>query len=547
MAPNNELDLSGMSPMPPVVPDPSAPVTVQPGVKIASPGRVLLAALGVGVFGTVLFYSQDIGVNAVLFVAALIAAMALLAKNEAAPTQTRNLWLVLPPIFFFAAMTAIRASSLLTFWNVFACVLLLLWAAHFWAAGKPKQTGIWGFIGGAIVAMAHCAVQFIPTSWQAVENARTNAPETDKKNSALPVLRGVFIALPILGVFIALLSSADAVFAHTVHSAGGLLVPSDIGEVIGRVVLTVFLSWGATGGLVYALTRRNPIDDALANAPAKPAPLGFVEAITVLASVCSVFAAFVAIQFTYLFGGASATSTGLNFAQYARKGFWELVVVACLTLVLISTLRTLTRRATTAQATVFNTSGTVLVALTLVLLASAAKRMGLFEASFGSTELRLWVDVFLCWLAAALLFFVWTLWTNAKTFAFGGVVCACGMLLTVNLLNAESIVAVRNFARQAALHQDADGYYFIPIDAPDAVPALLAKWESLPKDSRSRKMLGSCLRVCLSDLQKQHNATAWPSWNVSRSRALRLLEAREANLPTVAEAESYTNTRQTRW
>ena len=521
------------------------PLPAKPRIVLAAPARVLIAALGVGGMGAVLFYGQDLGINVLLFVCLMLAALWSLASHENTPVKSKNLWIIVPPLLFFAAMIGIRASGLLTFWNGFAVVVLLLWAAHFWSAETPTQTGFWGFVGGFMKAWGNVSGRIVPTGLQAMENAKQSAP-TGSRSAALPLVRGVLLALPILGVFIALLASADLVFAQMVQNVGKWLLPADVNDAMGRFLVGAFIAWGTAGGFAYALTRRDaeanaPLDpNALAAAPRPAFALGFVEAITVLGSVCSVFAAFVAIQFAYLFGGAShvAAVSGLNFATYARRGFWELVAVACLTLILVSCLRTFTRRETTGHITVFNTCGTVLVGLTLVLLASAAKRMALFEAAYGFTELRLYVDVFLFWLAAALAFFVWTLWKNAKTFAFGGLVCACGMLVTLNVLGPDAVVVNRNFARQATLSHDPnwDGFYRFPTPMPDAVPALISKWETLP-GGKPRKLLGASLRDCLTNLENQRTAAAWPSWNLSRIRAYQMLKAHEKTLPTQTEAD----------
>ena len=543
MLPPDAFDLTSpaASDIPPL--RPPVPPPVKPRIVLAAPARVLLAALGVGGLATALFYGQDLGINVLLFVLLLLGAAWSLTSHENAPVKSKNLWIIAPPLVFFALMISLRTSGLLTFWNAFAVAVLLFWAAHFASAGQPTQTGFWGFVGGFFAAWGNIAGRIVPTGLQALENARHNAPADNKQNAALPLVRGVLLALPILGVFIALLASADLVFAQMVQNVGKWLLPADLNDAVGRILLGVFIAWGAAGGFAYALTRRDadaPIDGTI---PAvRPAfSLGFVEAVVVLGSVCSVFAAFVAIQFAYLFGGAShvAAVPGMNFATYARRGFWELVAVACLTLILVSCLRTFTRRETTGHVRVFNTCGTVLVTLTLILLASAAKRMSLFEAAYGFTELRLYVDVFLFWLAAALVFFAYTLWTNAKTFAFGGLVCACGMLVTLNLLGPDALVVNRNFARQSTLTHDPywEGFYSFPDASADAVPALFAKWDTLPA-GKQRNLLGASLRQCLTRLERQRKNAAWPSWNLSRLKAYHLLKMNAADLPTQKKADA---------
>ena len=60
--------------------------------------------------------------------------------------------------------------------------------------------------------------------------------------------------------------------------------------------------------------------------------LGIVELGIVLGLLDVLFLAFVLVQFRYLFGGAELVqvSATLTYAEYARRGFFELVAVAAL-------------------------------------------------------------------------------------------------------------------------------------------------------------------------------------------------------------------------
>src|SRR5207244_4176506 len=71
-----------------------------------------------------------------------------------------------------------------------------------------------------------------------------------------------------------------------------------------------------------------------ANADEHGLSLSIVPVATALGLVDLLFLMFVVIQLRYLFGGADlvATATGLTYAEYARRGFFELVTVTALVL-----------------------------------------------------------------------------------------------------------------------------------------------------------------------------------------------------------------------
>ena len=119
-----------------------------------------------------------------------------------------------------------------------------------------------------------------------------------------------------------------------------------------------------------------------------------------LGSVVILFAAFVAIQFQYFFGGqANIHIEGYTYAEYARKGFGELVAVAFFSLLLLLGLGAITRRDTESQRKTFSSLGVGLVGLVLVMLISAFQRLALYESAYGFSRLRAYTHVFMIWLA----------------------------------------------------------------------------------------------------------------------------------------------------
>ena len=106
--------------------------------------------------------------------------------------------------------------------------------------------------------------------------------------------------------------------------------------------------------------------------------------------------AFVALQLATLFGGERHVldTAGLTYAEYARSGFAQLLVVAALTLAVVAAAHRWARGAGLRLLLA------ALCLLTLVVLASALKRLGLYEDAFGFTRLRFAAHAILLWLGA---------------------------------------------------------------------------------------------------------------------------------------------------
>ncbi|MDQ5826295.1 MAG: DUF4173 domain-containing protein [Chloroflexota bacterium] len=498
--------------------------------NLASPSRVLMAGLGLGMAFDILFYRKMLGISVPLFVGCLVGVLFWLGRQEDVRPRTRNLWIVLP-LFFFAAMVYFRADAFLTFLNVVAVMGLLALLAYFYAAGRLDRLGILGYYLSLMAAGLHSLTlpfQLVPNSLQGRQ------PLGISRSRWLPVLRGVLLATPVLLVFAVLLSSADMVFAHLLGELFSFGFLPDMSDVFPQLILALSTGWVLAGGLAYAVGRREraasgdeePWEAGMDSVPQRIS-IGFVEVTTVLVLVSGLFLAFGLVQFAYLFGGQSNISAaGLTYAEYARRGFFELVAVSVLTLGLILGLHHLARRDTVRERFIFNVMGSLMVALVLVLLASAYWRMSLYQQAYGYTQLRLYVEVFELWLAATFGWLLLTLWWKPKRFAIGAFVAALGFLATINLANPDATIARENLERYRATGK-LDVYYLAGLSE-DAIPSLLPAL-----DYAQGQELDVLNRILWNRLRYMEDYPAWREWQAlhwSRSEAFQLLQARREQL-----------------
>jgi Domain of unknown function (DUF4173) len=96
-----------------------------------------------------------------------------------------------------------------------------------------------------------------------------------------------------------------------------------------------------------------------------------------------------------LFGGDGyfLKTAGVTYAEYAREGFAQLVVVSLLTLAVVAGALRWARAGRDAR--LLRSLLAALCVLALVVLASALHRLNLYEQAFGFTRTRLAVDAFL--------------------------------------------------------------------------------------------------------------------------------------------------------
>ena len=316
--------------------------------------------------------------------------------------------------------------------------------------------------------------------------------------------RGLLLAGALLAVFGALFATGDAAFARI---AGDVLpdeVPFD--DVTLRLALFALVT-ALAGGLVLAT--------GVADAPARSPLLriGRTEWLLALGALNVLFALFVGVQLAVLFGGDAyvAKTAGLTYAQYAREGFAQLVVVGVLTLAVVAAALRWAR--TSSDARLLRALLASLCVLTLVVLASALHRLGLYEAAFGFTRTRLAAHALLLFGAAMFALVVVALaidrreWLPRATVllaAVGMVAFAAG--------DPDARIASRNVERFEATGA-IDVEYLSGLSA-DAVPALVR----LPPALRERALRRLRLRLA-------HDDDGLAGANVARIRARRALAA----------------------
>jgi hypothetical protein len=219
-----------------------------------------------------------------------------------------------------------------------------------------------------------------------------------------------------------------------------------------------------------------------------------------------------------LFGGSALVQARahLTYAEYARHGFFELVAVSLLVLPVILAANAVVQ----ARVQLVRRLSAVLVALELVVAASALQRLRLYQAQFGLTELRLYATGIVIWLAFVFLWLAATTLRGRRRFAVGAVVLGFAATAALNVVNPDAVIARTNLSRPQV-----DAAYLGGL-SDDAVPTLLTRLPSLRQPLR-----GELARLLLAREQGGHSVLGW---NRSRARARTLLAERHGELRRIA-------------
>jgi hypothetical protein len=246
----------------------------------------------------------------------------------------------------------------------------------------------WSAVLGAPLAAAAGAV---PAPGAVIRGLGEVAPE--RTGSALPALRATTLALGLVVVFGALFASADAAFAQLI----GDLTPDPPGvETLPQRALIGLAAALIAGGLAVSVGR----GVRLSPWPAPSRTLAPIEWGLGLGALVLLFAVFASVQFVVLFAGRDHVldTAGLTYAEYAREGFGQLLVVALLAIGVVAASWRWARPARARDKLLMRGLLAVFCALTIVIVLAALHRLDLYVDAFGATRLRLIAAVACVWI-----------------------------------------------------------------------------------------------------------------------------------------------------
>lgn len=458
-----------------------------------------------------LFYERTPGVSVPIFAGAAIGIGALLAYWFKRPMKTSTAWPAVLTIVF-AGMIAFRGSPILVAANlavaVYSIALLTAKIAGISLSDLPAA-------GYALLAVNELSAYIS----ELISAGRRLSGEKSQKRSGFParqVLLGIAITLPAATFATLMLASADAVFRKIAEQA--LLWPQGFVENFdfAQAVLIFSISLLLTGIFATILWRK--VDGSFMKTEASSSRrqvLGFIPSSILLGTLDALFLVFIAIQFAYLFDGErNIRRLGLSYASYAHKGFFELVIVAVFSFAIIwfaERLSVMTRK----QMGIFKVLGGALIGFVAVIMASAFKRLSLYEAVYGYTTLRVYTQLFIVALGVAfLLFFIKLIfeksesWFSARILAF-----SVAFLIALNAGNPDALIARRNLDRFKENHNPDLLVYTKELS--DDSTAELIESERLLKGTPAGEVLAKELRARFSAMK----AAPWQSRTLSGSLA----------------------------
>jgi len=349
-----------------------------------------------------------------------------------------------------------------------------------------------------------------------------------RSTRAQAAVRGALITIPIVAIFALLLSNADPTFAGWRDEIGRII---ETWSFIPRTIFFVVMLTVVLGA--YSFAARAPVAvtaSGVSSTASDKRWLGATERLILISAITALLGLFIAVQLSYLFGNVpTIPGSDMTFAEYARRGFGELTIVATLSIVLILVSERYGR--VNGHAGALKVLTITLLLAVIIILASAFYRVRLYEAAYGFTVSRLYAQTYMIVLAAALLALAMGVLSVLDAGILFRRVFAVAVLAFMVLVfwNHEAWIASANIDRYSSTGK-LDVEYITRDLSPNAIPVIVGRLASLPDPIRTDLRDAIVARYRNPRILR---ADRWFEWNYRREQARAALAGMNLPDPTL--------------
>ncbi len=397
--------------------------------------KILIGALFLSLWQSLLFWKQDLGISVLLFTIPIIWITTKLLKGN---IKNKKALLISIPIIVLSSTYFIFDN--LTFYLINIVLIPILYLIMvIWAISDFQIKSIIY----KIILMIFEPLNYIGDVIRAVLK-EFNPKEKDEQIGEKKEKNNIFKAVCFTGIIalivIGLLCSADNEFAKIFSTIFKDINIFNVSELTGRIIIIIIAFFYFAGFFMNMLDKENGLKEFEKDEKAEKKESYTIRMmITVLNLVYLVFCF---TQIKVLF-----TEQNIKYSEFARKGFFQLMIVSLINIVMILKANNKNLKETEKQEKYKKTMCIVMVIFTLIIIISAFARMTLYQQNYGYTRLRILVDYTLITEIILLIPTIIYILKNKIDLIKTYFVIIITMYCLVNFINIDKIIMKNNFNR----------------------------------------------------------------------------------------------------
>lgn len=477
---------------------------------------LLVSSVILGVLFDILFYEKSLGISYPLFVMAFYTVFIGNLRKKIAFKYNFG-WFLSIPIIALSSTYFIFSNQIFAGLN-FLIIPVLIIAQTILINGENKYKWFDSrFLKDILYGVFNRAFGNTYKPFVVGLSSMRIRKSNEKHDVVKKVLIGLAISSPLLIIVISLLTSADRVFKHLIDevlSSFGSINMSDFpiqGILVLLVSIVVFsYTWSFLKSNDSIQTQIQ--QGAEENSKSSWDP---IISITILSLINCVYLVFILIQFAYMFGSINnVLPPDFTYAEYARRGFFELLMVTLINFTLLLSSIKFTRKDGKLVARTVRILHSLLVLCTMVILSSAYLRMSLYEAAYGYTYLRVLTHSFMMFLFVLFMIAFYKIWNERISLLKPYIVVTMMAYVILNFANIDVLIAKNNIDRYIKTGK-LDTHYLKNLSY-DSIPVLVNQLN----DEKASPDIKNYLAEKQKELSKKQS---WQSFNLSQQKAKQVL------------------------
>ena len=325
----------------------------------------------ISLYNSILFYGRDLGINVILFnFVLLILLYFVYKKNDLIKNKKGLLFMI--PITLISISYLIYDNNFFSTFNVFVIFSLFILMHIFTVNPNYNILGLLEDFINLVFQPFNYIKNFYHLVFSKFSISFNPSVEMKKK------IKSTLVIVPIVFIILVLLSSADAEFSSLFDKLFNILDDISLGDIPGRLInfIIFFTYLGASINYICFSYKKAKVSNINIDN----------YTIKILLSVLNViYIIFDFIQIKSLI--FHRVSSGINYAEYARSGFFQLMFISIINLFILLVSKH------SKDNKYNNYMCFIMDILTLIIIISSFLRMHMYEAMYGYTLLRLLVYV----------------------------------------------------------------------------------------------------------------------------------------------------------
>ena len=397
--------------------------------------KILIGALFLSLWQSLLFWKQDLGISVLLFTIPIIWITTKLLKGN---IKNKKALLISIPIIVLSSTYFIFDN--LTFYLINIVLIPILYLIMIiWAISDFQIKSIIY----KIILMIFEPLNYIGDVIKTVLK-EFNPKEKDEQIGEKKEKNNIFKAVCFTGIIalivIGLLCSADNEFAKIFSTIFKDINIFNVPELTGRIIIIIIAFFYFAGFFMNMLNEENGLKEFEEEEKIEKKESYTIRMMLTVLNV--VYLVFCFTQIKVLF-----TEQNIKYSEFARKGFFQLMIVSLINIVMILKANNKNLKETEKQEKYKKTMCIVMVIFTLIIIISAFARMTLYQQNYGYTRLRILVDYTLITEIILLIPTIIYILKNKIDLIKTYFVIIITMYCLVNFINIDKIIMKNNFNR----------------------------------------------------------------------------------------------------